>query len=678
MKNSSFKYSLIYGSLIKKRSFVEIFLQKLYATLSCLTNRRLSQIDVCIFLTAPIIAIFLRIDSFIDITIWAHWGLVLAILSFVAVKWILLNRSGFYRHYWRFAGIDELMLIAGLALAAAVANIICLNILYALFPLPNLPRSLPILDALLSFVGIGLVRFSIRFVDATHRRSQMDLSGERLLIVGAGVAGVALAEDMLRHPRLGYQPIAFIDDDPFKKGLKVRGIPVVGDRSTIAKYARQLDIHQVIIAIPSASGPVIRQLVDICQKAGIRARTLPGLSEILSGQIKAGAVRPLKIEDLLRREPIETDINDVRELLQRKHILVTGAGGSIGSELCRQILKCNPAEIVLMGHGENSIFLIHQELQQALRAFEFDPLPVLHPVIADMRNQGRLEHVFEKYKPDIVFHGAAHKHVPMMEHNPTEAVTNNVQGTRNLLNCALQYNVQHFVMISSDKAVKPTSVMGASKRIAEFLVLHTARQSGRCFSIVRFGNVLGSRGSVIPTFKSQIDAGGPVTITHPSITRYFMTIPEAVQLVLQSSVLSKGGEVFMLNMGKPIKIIDLAEDLIRLSGYEPGRDIEIVYTGLRPGEKLHEELLIPGEEYKPTSHEKILAVKNAEQIVPDDLDVMVDILCKAATKSKENLIQLLIKKLVANYTPNHIEPAAKKSSPAIKFEWVESPRMNLS
>jgi FlaA1/EpsC-like NDP-sugar epimerase/EAL domain-containing protein (putative c-di-GMP-specific phosphodiesterase class I) len=636
-------------------------LRKLHGTLPYITNRHLGQIDICIFLAAPVIAIFLRLESFTDITLWVHWGFLLAAFCFVAIKLLLLWNFRFYRYYWRSASIDELMLIAGLALATVVANTVCLNTLYALLPLPNLPRSLPILDALLSFIGIGLVRFGIRFVDTAHRRSQMSTEGERLLIVGAGSAGVALAEDMQRQPSLGCRPVAFIDDDPLKQGLQVRSIPVVGDRHQIPDLVQTLNIHKVIIAMPSAAGQVIREIVDICKTIGIKTSTLPGLHEILNDHIRLESIRDVNIEDLLRREPIQTDIQAVIQFIEGKTVLITGAGGSIGGELCRQIYRCRPATMILMGHGETSVFNIQQELEQFAQILQQNgekdrKRPKLMALIADLRSLSRLNHLFARYKPDIVFHAAAHKHVPLMELNSPEAITNNVMGTKNLLDLSVQYQVKHFVMISSDKVVNPTNVMGASKRVAEMLVLQAAKASGKHYAVVRFGNVLGSRGSVVPTFQKQIANGGPISITHPDICRYFMTIPEAVQLVLQASVLSvNGGEIFMLNMGQPVKIVDLATDLIRLSGYKVGKDIDIVFTGLRPGEKLYEELLIPGEEYKSTEHQKILVVKNTSGMVPDNLDVVLDALYSAAAQNNHILILLLLEQLVAGYQPNYPE-----------------------
>ncbi|MEM6614848.1 MAG: polysaccharide biosynthesis protein, partial [Cyanobacteria bacterium P01_C01_bin.72] len=353
-----------------------------------------------------------------------------------------------------------------------------------------------------------------------------------------------------------------------------------------------------------------------------------------------------------------------------KVVLITGAGGSIGCELCRQIFRCRPAKLILLGHGENSVFNIQEELQQVLQILQQEDsqqqLTQLVPYIADLRIKSRLEDAFRVHQPDVVFHAAAHKHVPLMELNPPEAITNNVLGTKNLLDLAIAYDVGNFVMISTDKAVKPTNVMGASKRTAEMLVLKAAKSSGRPYAVVRFGNVLGSRGSVVPTFKRQIAKGGPVTITHPEICRYFMTIPEAVQLVLQASVLAgqnSQGQIFMLNMGQPVKIVDLARDLIRLSGYEVGKDIEIIFTGLRPGEKLYEELLVEGEQYEQTSHEKVLIVKNASHIIPSNLETTISILTEAAKRNDTNLIIYLLERLVVGYTTKYqqinIEEAQK-------------------
>ena len=384
------------------------------------------------------------------------------------------------------------------------------------------------------------IRFSIRAVERSSQRNKNFYQRDRVLIVGAGNAGVSILQEMQRNPKFGYNPIALIDDDPKKLGLSIRGIPVVGSRYQIPEIVASLNIRKVVIAMPTASGKVIREIVDVCQAIGIPTNTMPGISEILNSGVRLNAVREVKIEDLLRREPIQTDTQSVFQFLEGKTILISGAGGSIGSELCRQIFRCRPAQMILVGHGENSVFNIGQELEQVIQILSQEnqsdrPLTELTPYIADLRFKDRLENAFKKYQPDIVFHAAAHKHVPLMELNPPEAITNNVLGTKNLLYLAIKYDVKNFVMISTDKAVNPTNVMGASKRVAEMLVLQAAKVSGKAFVVVRFGNVLGSRGSVVPTFKNQIAKGGPVTITHPEICRYFMTIPEAVQLVLQAN-----------------------------------------------------------------------------------------------------------------------------------------------
>ena len=626
-----------------------------------LRNRHFFVIDTIIFFITPLVALVIRLDGSVEIEPYKT-GLAAAILLFLTVKLSVFCILGFYRRYWRYASIDELAQIAMGTGIAAIVQTLLFDTLYYLnsFSIDRLPRSLPFLDALLSLLLVGGLRFSIRELESmSQKRYKKFHRHERVLIVGAGNAGVGLVKEMQQSPWLGFRPVAFIDDDPEKLNLLIRGRPVVGNRHNIPEFVRSLNIRRVIIAMPTAPGRVIREITDICQASGVQTSTLPGIHEILNGRVHIGSVREIKIEDLLRREPIQTDIERVSRFIRGKTVLITGAGGSIGSELCRQVFKCRPAQIVLLGHGENSVFNIQQELDQVLKSLTKDSevkgyTPRLTTFIADIRFPSRLEHVFDQYRPEIVFHAAAHKHVPMMELNPPEAVTNNVRGTKNLLDLSLQYGVQHFVMISTDKAVNPTSVMGASKRVAEMLVLQAAQKSNKPFSIVRFGNVLGSRGSVVPTFKKQIAAGGPLTITHPDICRYFMTIPEAVQLVLQASVLGQRGEVFMLNMGQPVKIADLAKDLIRLSGYEVGKDIDIVYTGLRPGEKLFEELFIPGEKYNATEHDKILTVHNATSIVPENLDCAVEALWHAAANNDSNLIVFLLEQIVPGYIPQYL------------------------
>lgn len=624
-------------------------------------NKYLIIIDGAIFTITPLFALLLTLDRQTELeTYISELGKITIV--FLIVKITVLWKLRFYTLYWRYASIEELInIILYMGITVVAQMLIFYNYdLLPFFNIAKLPPSFPLIDGLLAWILVGGVRFSIRILDRVTQKYSVLTLQERVLIVGAGNAGIRLVEEMQRNPQLGFNPIAFIDDDPQKLHVKIRGIPVVGDRYTIPESVKSLQIHKVIIAMPSVAGTVIREIVDICKATGIQTSTLPGIHEILNGRVRVDSIRDVRIEDLLRREPIQTDIERVLQFLKGKVVLITGAGGSIGSELCRQICKCSPAQMILMGHGENSVFNIQQELEQLIKILQEDSkaqlyTPEIYTFIGDIRCRDRLKQAFEKCRPDVIFHAAAHKHVPLMELNSSEAITNNVLGTKNLLDMSLQYNVQHFVMISTDKAVKPTNVMGASKRVAEMLVLQAAKQSGKPYVAVRFGNVLGSRGSVVPTFKKQIAAGGPVTVTHPDICRYFMTIPEAVQLVLQAVVLGRSGEVLMLNMGKPVKIVDLAKELIRLSGYEIDKDIEISFTGLRPGEKLFEELFIEGEEYQPTEHEKLFVVKNASCILPEDLYINVAALCQAAAINDVNAIRLLLKKLVVGYQPKSLE-----------------------
>jgi FlaA1/EpsC-like NDP-sugar epimerase/EAL domain-containing protein (putative c-di-GMP-specific phosphodiesterase class I) len=633
-------------------------MNRMYKWLSNLRNRHFLLIDSIVFLIAPLLALFIRLDGSVEIERY-QLGLTIVTILFSVIKLTELTIFGFYKHYWLYASIDELMQISLFAFIAMVTQTLVFEGLYLLthVPIHSLPRSLPILDALLSFLIIGGFRFSVRAIDRATQHHRTCHMGYRVLVVGAGSAGVSLVQEMQRNPLLGLHPVAFVDDDTRKRNLSILGIKVLGDCSMIPAIVHSMRIRRIIIAMPTASGSTIREIVKICQETGVRTSILPAIYELLNSRLGIENIRDIRIEDLLRREPIQTDPQQVAQLLQGKRVLITGAGGSIGSELCRQILKFRPAEIVLLGKGENSVFTIQQELEQCLQSLEKEAKPhELTPKITifvtDIRSLERLQYAFEQFKPEIIFHAAAHKHVPLMELNSPEAITNNVLGTRNLLEMAKRYDVEQFVMISTDKAVNPTSIMGASKRVAEMLVLQAAKMSQKPFVVVRFGNVLGSRGSVVPTFKRQIAAGGPVTVTHPDMRRYFMTIPEAVQLVLQASVIGHGGEVLMLDMGKPVKILDLAKDMIRLSGYEVGKDINITFTGLRPGEKLVEELFLPGEQYEPTHHPKIIIVRNAKTNIPDHLAASVVALCQAAYGNNATLIRSLLSRLVTGYIPD--------------------------
>jgi len=633
-------------------------IRKLSIQLSKIRNRHWFICDITVFAMTPLLALGLRLDGKLNLQ-EDIFQLGIATILFLVVKLIIFWGVGFYRRYWKYASIEEGIYIVTLMMGVVVIQTTLFNLLEML--LGELPQSLPILEGILSCIFVILLRFSVRVVERISHRQKISKNRERVLIIGAGSAGVSLVEDMQRNPQFGAYPVGFIDDDIKKQNIHLRGIPVLGNRQKISEVIKTLKIHKVIIAMPTVPGQTIRQIVDICQNNGVQPSTLPGIYEILNGRVRVDSVRDIKIEDLLRREPIQTELERVAKFIKNKTVLITGSGGSIGSELCRQILRCHPAKIILIGHGENSVFNIQQELEKLIQILKNNHksatdvnIPQIYTFIADIRVQSRLEHAFERFKPDVIFHAAAHKHVPLMELNPAEAITNNVMGTRNLLQVALQYNVEHFVMISTDKAVNPTNVMGASKRVAEMLVLQAAKESGKSYVAVRFGNVLGSRGSVVPTFQKQILAGGPITVTHPDICRYFMTIPEAVQLVLQASVLGRSGEVLMLNMGEPVKIVDLAKELIHLSGYEVNKDIDIVFTGLRPGEKLFEELFIEGEEYEKTEHEKLLVVKNASRIIPNYLDITVEKLLGVASRNDTDSIILLLSQLVAGYKPKHL------------------------
>jgi FlaA1/EpsC-like NDP-sugar epimerase len=629
--------------------------------LSKVRNRHWFIFDITIFAMTPLLALSLHLDGDLNLQEYIS-QLEVATILFLVVKLIVFWGCGFYKRYWRYASIEEVIYIVMLMMGVIVIQTTLFNILDKTFNmlLGNLPQSLPILEGILSGICVIALRFSVRVVERVNHRQKISKHRERVLIIGAGNAGVSLVEDMQRNPQSGVYPVGFIDDDIKKKHIHLRGIPVLGDRYKISEVIKTLKIQKIIIAMPTVSGQIIREIVDICQANGVQPSTLPGIHEILNGRVRLDSIRDIKIEDLLRREAIHIDIKRVSKFIKDKTVLITGSGGSIGSELCRQIFRCHPAKIILIGHGENSVFNIQQELEQLIQILKNNGksvinIPQIYTFIADIRVPSRLEHAFERFKPDVIFHAAAHKHVPLMELNPAEAITNNVIGTRNLLQVALQYNVEHFVMISTDKAVNPTNVMGASKRVAEMLVLQAAKRSGKSYVAVRFGNVLGSRGSVVPTFQKQILAGGPITVTHPDICRYFMTIPEAVQLVLQASVLGRGGEVLMLNMGEPVKIVDLAKELIHLSGYEANKDIDIVFTGLRPGEKLFEELFVEGEEYEKTEHEKLLVVKNASQILPSYLDITVERLLGVAAKNDADSIMALLSQLVTGYEPKYLE-----------------------
>jgi FlaA1/EpsC-like NDP-sugar epimerase len=529
--------------------------------------------------------------------------LPLAVVATLAVAW----RWGLYSQMWRYAGIAEArrVVLAGLTSAVLVT-------LVSLGVGRPFPMSVSLFGAMAVTLLIGGVRFQSRLFSTNRRRT--DVHGLRVVVLGAGEAAAELVRNMRRDPRSGFVPVAMLDDDPRKVGRSCAGVQVLGPFETLTELARTTELHQVILAVPTASAAQVRRAADLADSCDLPLRVLPPVAELVGGRVRTTAIRDLRIDDLLGRAPVPTDLASVRGLLEGRRVLVTGAGGSIGSEIARQVADCAPAALLLLDHDET-------HLHDVLGTLSVPAVPLL----TDIRHRDDVARVFRLHRPHVVFHAAAHKHVPLLEAHPCEAVKTNVQGTRNVLDAASAVSVERFVFVSTDKAVDPSSVMGATKRLGERMTLAAAGVDQR-YAAVRFGNVLGSRGSVIPTFLRQIAAGGPVTVTDARMTRYFMSIPEAVHLVLQTAAMSEGGEIFMLEMGQPVRIIDLAARMVRLSGYRPGADIEIRVTGIRPGEKLEEELRQPSEQAMPTAHPAVCALRDTavtSPLEPDDVERLV-------------------------------------------------------
>jgi FlaA1/EpsC-like NDP-sugar epimerase len=619
-------------------------------------NRYLLISDIVAFSASIFLAYVVRFEGL-------DWGLgqaraaVLYAGLAIPLKVTILYGVGLYRRLWRHAGVVDLERIL---MASAASGFACLLIGAALLPglgfIPGrVPLSVILLDALLSTAAVALPRLALRIFG---RRVRPRSDARRTLVVGAGATGEMIVKELLSQPQLGFYPVGIVDDDRSKHGHRLCGVPVLGSLDKIGDLVARHEAEELVIAIPRASGKVVREVVQAALECGIKARTVPSFQDILSGKVPVAALRQVEIQDLLRREPIQTDLEQVRSLATGESVMVTGAGGSIGSELCRQLARLDPARVLLLGHGENSIFDVLHELTLRFPRVEFVP------IIADVRDRDRMRRVFDEHRPYAVFHAAAHKHVPLMEANIAEAVTNNVLGTRNVAELSAEFGAEHLVLISTDKAVRPTSIMGATKRVAELIVQQVAERDNRNFVAVRFGNVLGSRGSVVQTFLRQIHNGGPITITHPEMRRYFMTIPEAVQLVLQAGALGQGGEVFVLDMGEPIKIVDLATDLVRLSGLEVGSDIEIRFTGTRPGEKLYEELFFSSENAFATGHPKVLRAKNGR--LPIGLGDVVDQLTFAAVEGvPDDDIRERLARLVPDFASSAPSPVKGAHSSSI-------------
>lgn len=517
-------------------------------------------------------------------------------IAITVIYIIIYYLFNLYKNLWHYASTDEFLLAVGGCIAGSLASMI-----YTALANERIPYSISILAGI--FITFAVVGFRVCFRIYSKSIKLFDKSSKnnfkRVMIIGAGAAGSMTIKEMKLHPEMRYKPVALIDIDDNKIGTRIGGVKVFGNRSIIKDIVEQEEIDVILIAIPSIDYKNKKEILNICKKTGCKIEIIPGIFELIDGKVSLKKVRDVSYEDLLGRPPVKLDAEGIEEYIKNKTVMITGGGGSIGSEICRQIIKFNPKEIVLFDIYENGVY----ELQQELKYSKIDAN--IKCVIASITDKRRLENTFKEYKPEVIFHAAAHKHVPLMEDNPSESVLNNVFGTLNLAKCADKYNVKRFVMISTDKAVNPTNIMGATKRLCEMIIQSMDKKSETEFVAVRFGNVLGSNGSVIPLFKKQIAQGGPLSVTHPEINRFFMTIPEAAQLVLQAGAFAEGGEIFVLDMEDPVKIYDLACDLIRLSGFEPEEDIKIEFIGLRPGEKLYEEVLTEEEGLNKTVHEKI-------------------------------------------------------------------------
>lgn len=538
-------------------------------------------------------AIYLRFDFSLPEHLLpriAFWGSVL-----LGLRCVTSVVFGSFRGLWRYTGSEDLVL-----LLKSTAGSSLIFGLYLSLNQNGFPMSVLVIEFLASIFLVGGLRFAIRKVrETTAEIGALSRDRKRLLIIGAGDAGEMLAREIQKSYTSNFQPLGFVDDNILKRGARIHNLPVYGSIDMIPEVARKHKIDEAVVAIPTATGKEMRRILQTCKTADISVRTIPGLNGLIDGTVRVNEIREVNIEDLLGRDAVHLESEKISHGLQGSVVLVSGAGGSIGSELCRQVARFEPQKILLVERSENALFNSHRHLLGS-----FPDLEVV-PLICDVTDQERVDAILREHSPRVVFHAAAHKHVPMMEWNPGEAVKNNIHGSRVLADAADAHNVERFVMVSTDKAVNPTSVMGVSKRIAEIYIQTLSERSDTKFVTVRFGNVLGSAGSVIPLFKEQIQAGGPVTVTHPDMTRYFMTIPEACQLILQAGSMGEGGEIFVLDMGEPVKIVDLANDLIRLSGLTPGEDIDIEFSGIRPGEKLYEELSRDEENAQKTLHPKI-------------------------------------------------------------------------
>ena len=584
-------------------------------------------------------------------------GLLIRILPLIVlIKIVIFYFFDLYRGMWRYTSLRDFLDIIK---AASVSSLLIVAVILFTHRFVGFARTIFIIDWGLTIFLISGHRLGVRLYfwlgsgdESAHntlrrffklRRDKASVA-KNLLIIGAGDCGEMIYREIWTNARLRYNIVGFIDDNPEKIGMQIHGISIVGGTDEVKDLASRLKVQEILIAIPSATGSQMRDIVSKCEEIGVPFKTVPGMGELIDGKVTVKAIRDVAYRDLLGREVIKLEENRIGSYLESSRILVTGAGGSIGSELCRQICRFRPASVILYERAESPLYEFYLELKR-----DFPYIEVIQ-LLADIRDRTQLSHAFSTYRPSVVFHAAAYKHVPMMELQPWKAIKNNILGTRNVIDIAKQYSVKRFVFVSTDKAVRPTNIMGATKRVAEMLVQgqNGGGLSDAPFVIVRFGNVIGSAGSVVPLFRKQIEKGGPVTVTHPEVTRYFMTIPEACQLILQAGAMGEGGEIFVLDMGTPIKIDDMARDLIWLSGFEPELDIKIEYIGLRPGEKLHEELIIDGEGIVPTNHEKIMVLRG-QACDQKLLNGKIDELRLLAHEQDTEAIKMKLKEIVPEY-----------------------------
>ena len=593
--------------------------------------------DILLLFLTSFIALLLRYEFKMDFTMWDRYLSVwyIDVIVTVCCYW----GYNLYKSLWEFVSTMELRRLLYATLIAAVLKVFVIYVIMGV----HLAWSWYFLEGMLMFFFSGGIRYSYRILRSVKHNPKYSRNAKKVMIIGAGEAGDILVRELLLSSQVNEKPVCFIDDDPNKKGRYLHGVKIVGGRDQIIKAAKEYDVTDIYIALPSASNKARSEILEICKDAGCHLKILPGIYQLINGEVKVSKLREVEIEDLLGREPIKVDFNKITSYLQGKVVMITGGGGSIGSELSRQVASHNPKALIIVDIYENNAYDIQMELK--------DKYPDLNLIvrIASIRDAHKMDVLFNEFRPEVVFHAAAHKHVPLMEDSPNEAIKNNVFGTLNVVRCADKYKVKRFVQISTDKAVNPTNIMGATKRMCEMTIQAFSRRSETEFVAVRFGNVLGSNGSVIPLFKKQIAHGGPVTVTHKDIIRYFMTIPEAVSLVLQAGSIAHGGEIFVLDMGKPVRIDDMARNLIKLSGYTPDVDIPIVYTGLRPGEKLYEELLMNEEGLKKTDNEMIHI---GQPIVFDDEEYFNKLEELRAELVKESDdIKLKVSEIVPTYHP---------------------------